>query len=48
MNYSDKRGAVLTQQHNDSITIHEDQKQYLLQVVESHQRLYPKAKKSSV
>ena len=48
MNDSDKRGALLIQQYNDSSTIHENQKQYLLQVVESHRRLYPKAKKSSV
>ena len=48
MNYSEKMGAVLIQQYNDSTTIHEDQKQYLLQVVESHRRLYPKAKISSV
>ena len=48
VNDSDERGAVLIQQYTDSITIHEDQKQYLLQVVESHRWLYPKAKKSSV
>ena len=45
VNDSDERGAVLIQQHNDSITIHEDQKQYLLQDVENHQWLYLKARK---
>ena len=48
MNDSDERGDVLTQQYNDSITIHKDQKQYMLQVVESHRRLHSKVKKSSV
>ena len=48
VNDSDERGAVLTQQYNDSITIHKDQKQYLLHVVESHRRLILKPKKSSV
>ena len=48
VNDSDERGDVLTQQYNDSITIHKDQKQYMLQVVESHRRLHSKVKKSSV
>ena len=43
-----ERGVALIQSYNNILTIHEDQKQYLLQVVEEHRKMYPDANKSTI
>ena len=43
-----ERGVALMQEFNSAITKDEDQKQYLLQVVEQHRKKFPNAKKTTV
>ena len=45
VNDSAERGVALATTFNSSITKHEDQKQYLYQVVESHRKQFPKPNK---
>jgi hypothetical protein len=48
VNDAAERGVALIQEFNSTITIHEEQKQYLLQVVELHRKQHPTAAKSSL
>jgi hypothetical protein len=48
VNDAAERGVSLIQNFNSVITIQEEQKQYLLQVVESHRRQFPVSKKSII
>jgi len=41
-----ERGVALIQDYNQLLTKDEQQRQYLLQVVESHRRQFPEAKKT--
>ena len=43
-----ERGVALMQNYNSILTKNEDQKQFLLQVVEQHQRKYPNALKKTL
>src|SRR6218665_2521165 len=43
-----ERGVALMQNYNSVLTKNEDQKQFLLKVVEEHQRKYPKALKKTL
>ena len=43
-----ERGVKLIQDFNDILTRDEEQKQFLLQVVQDHRRLYPDATKRTV
>ena len=48
VNDTAERGVKLIQEFNHVLTKNEDQKQYLLQVVQEHRKLYPCSKKSTV
>jgi hypothetical protein len=48
VNDSAERGVALMQSYNNILTKNEDQKQYLLQVVEQHRQTFPNATKASV
>ena len=48
VNDAAERGVALIQEFNTVLTVQEDQKQFLLQVVEKHRRDYPNAKKSTL
>lgn len=48
VNDSAERGVALMQQFNQILTKNEEQKQFLLQVVEQHQRLFPNSLKKTV
>lgn len=48
VNDNAERGVALIQAYNASLTKNEDQKQYLLQVVEQHRKLFPNSKKSTI
>ena len=43
-----ERGVALKQEFNLALTKDEDQKQFLLQVVEEHRRVFPDARKSTM
>jgi len=43
-----ERGVALIQEFNNIITTDEEQKQMLLQVVETHRKKFPDAKKSTM
>ena len=45
VNDNAERGVALIEEYNSIITKNEDQKQYLLQVVQEHRRLFPTCKK---
>lgn len=46
VNDTAERGVQLIDTYNQSLTYNEEQKQYLLQVVQMHRRQYPKANKN--
>ena len=48
VNDTAERGVKLIQDFNEVLCRKEDQKQFLLQVVQEHRRLYPDAKKTTV
>lgn len=48
VNDAAERGVKLIQDFNDILTRDEEQKQFLLQVVQDHRRLYPDATKRTV
>ena len=48
VNDAAERGVALVQSFNSVITNQEEQKQYLLQVVEKHRQTFPNANKSTV
>ena len=48
VNDAAERGVSLIQNFNSVITNQEEQKQHLLQVVESHRRQFPVSKKSNI
>ncbi|KAK0058201.1 hypothetical protein Bpfe_012202 [Biomphalaria pfeifferi] len=48
VNNSAERGIALATNFNQSLTKKEDEKQYLYQVVESHRKQYPDAKKATL
>lgn len=48
VNYVAERGVALIEEYNSIITRNEEQKQYLLQVVQDHRRLFSDCKKSSL
>lgn len=48
VNDAAERGVALIQNFNAAITNNEEQKQYLLQVVELHRTLYPNSNKSTI
>ena len=43
-----ERGVALIQSYNSILTKDENQKQFLLQVVESHRKRFPDARKSTI
>jgi hypothetical protein len=43
-----ERGIALIQDYNSAITTDEEQKQYLLQTVENHRKMFPDSRKSTV
>lgn len=43
-----ERGLALMQAYNLALTKDEDQRQFLLQVIEDHRKRYPDARKSTV
>lgn len=43
-----ERGVALIQNYNSILTKDENQKQFLLQVVESHRKRFPDARKSTI
>lgn len=48
VNDAAERGVKLIQDFNESLTNDEEQKQFLLQVIQEHRHLYPDTKKSTV
>ena len=48
INDAAQRGVALTQSFNSSITTDEEQKQFLLQIVEEHRRSLPNLNKSKL
>lgn len=48
VNDAAERGVKLIQDFNTILTKNEEQKQFLLQVVQEHCKLYPESKKSTV
>lgn len=48
VNDNAERGVALIQAYNTSLTKDEDQKQYLLQVIEQHRKLFPDSNKSTI
>ena len=48
VNDTAERGVKLIQDYNSIITNDEDQKQYLLQVVQQHRRNFPDASKKGI
>ncbi|KAJ8896580.1 hypothetical protein PR048_001924 [Dryococelus australis] len=48
VNDNAERGVALMQEYNALITKNEDQKQYLLQVLEQHRHRYPNRKKTTL
>src|SRR5688572_26051415 len=47
VNDNAERGIALTEEYNSIITRKETQKQYLLQVVQKHRRLFPTSRKDT-
>ena len=43
-----ERGVKLIQDYNTILTKDEEQKQFLLQVIQEHRRMYPDSKKTTV
>ena len=43
-----ERGIALIQDYNSAITTDKEQKQYLLQTVENHRKMFPDSRKSTV
>jgi hypothetical protein len=48
VNDAAERGVVLIQNFNSILTQHEEQKQYLLQVVEDHRHKFPDSRKATL
>jgi len=48
VNDTAERGVKLIQDYNTMLTKDEEQKQFLLQVIQEHRRMYPDSKKSTV